>query len=649
MTRRRLQTALAAVGILAVLGLLAMPGSLGSTMAAWSDKVLGTSVFSTSTAANKAYARAVSTYGSIDRLVTAPSTFGPVRSFTTNNSSIRFSDSGWTEGRDSGLLGLVTAGGRGRSCSRSEIASPNECASSAPAPAPRSYADSRATDLQVNVLGGLGTLMSSGAGEIVATAACRPGQTGVATLTGNAFTVRGTPLAIPAANTEQSVTVRPTLSAFRYTGTLRHVRIQEHNRASSQLWLRATSVGALTGTLEWQVDMLVASAECGLFRDPSPEPGFPTSGIAMTTGLLAARLVEPPTTAEDGCPETAPTEPDPKSASSDSESTTPPSEPLSPAPAVLPIPAPEIDPAVESDATLTQPCTTPGPTVLDALPGPQEPTSTGTDEGQDPPVIVDESDRADDARPKTTAPTTPEDTPTDTAPDAPDSPTTETPTTSTPADMATPTPTESSPAASAPAAGPTQPVEVGLGTAFGVLAEDGTDLGTATITDVRTDPGCATAVHLQVTTSPTTGPTRWASLNRSDLQEILADGTVAPVDAPAGHCVIPGPAVASVLDPDSTSSGWILLAPVSPGSRLMLRPPATAGWIFPVPAPATPPVSTTSTVPAPPDPSSAADDPDSVPAPSNSDPTPAEADDDPEAVPQPHAPTDSSDPTTGPR
>lgn len=627
MTRRRLQVAVAAVGILAVLGLLAMPGSIGPTMAAWSDKVLGASVFGTSTTANKAYARAVSTYGHIDRLVTGANDFGPVRSFTTHTSPVRFSDSGWTEGRDSGLLGLVTAGGRGRSCSRSEITSPNECPSPAPAPTPRAYAESRATDLQVNVLGGLGTLMSSGSGDVVATAACRPGQTGVTTLTGNAFTVRGTPLAIPAANTEQSVTVRPPLSAFRYTGTLRHVRIQEHNRASSQLWLRATSVGALTGTLEWQVDMLVVSAECGLFRDPSPEPAFPTSGIAMTTALLAARLVEPPAATEIGCTETAPTEPDPASATSDSESTTPPSEQLSPAPAGLPIPVPETSPAVEPDATLTEPCTTPVPTVLDALPGPQEPTSTATDEGQDHTVTVDESDRGNDARPQTTSPVTPttsKDTPADAALDMPDSPTTETPPTSTPADPTTLIPAESSPAVPAPAAGPRYPVEVGLGTAFGVLSEDGTDLGTATILDVRTDPGCAIAVQLQVTTSPTIGPTRWASVNRSDLQEVLADGTVTPVGAPAGNCTIPGPELMSVLDPISTYRGWITLAPLSPGSRLMLRPPGTAGWIFPAPAPAEQPTVDSPAPPPEPSNPSVVDTADAPPTQPDQDPTPAE-------------------------
>ncbi|WP_301951982.1 hypothetical protein [Rhodococcus rhodochrous] len=41
--------------------------------------------------------------------------------------------------------------------------------------------------------------------------------------------------------------------------------------------MTATSVGALTGTLEWQVDMLVTSAECGRSAIlPPNRPSTPT-------------------------------------------------------------------------------------------------------------------------------------------------------------------------------------------------------------------------------------------------------------------------------------------------------------------------------------------------------------------------------------
>ncbi len=109
---RRRRLGVAAMGLLCGLALiLANGGVVGQTMASWSDRVVGGSVFRTSEDAGKVYARAISTHGRVDRLVSVDQ-FGPVRSFTDAQRPLKFVDSGWIQGGDPGLFGVVSTEGR---------------------------------------------------------------------------------------------------------------------------------------------------------------------------------------------------------------------------------------------------------------------------------------------------------------------------------------------------------------------------------------------------------------------------------------------------------------------------------------------------------------------------------------------------------
>ncbi|TCN50938.1 hypothetical protein EV641_111214 [Rhodococcus sp. SMB37] len=124
--RRPVQLTLVGLGVLSIVALVVVNGGLvGQTMASWSDRVLGGSVFRTAEV-EQVYARALSAQGRIQRTATI-GTFGPVSSFTDSQSSDPLVETGWKPTINGGLLNLLSVRAEGRSCSRSMNAAPREC------------------------------------------------------------------------------------------------------------------------------------------------------------------------------------------------------------------------------------------------------------------------------------------------------------------------------------------------------------------------------------------------------------------------------------------------------------------------------------------------------------------------------------------
>lgn len=599
--RKPVQRALIGLGVLSIVALVLVNGGLaGQTMASWSDRVLGGSVFRTAEV-EQTYARALSAQGRIQRALTG-GTFGPVRSVTDTQGPFRFSDSGWTSSIDGGLLGLVAARAEGRSCSRSMNTAPNECvpAPSTGSPTPQAYATSQANRMSVSLIGGdlLSFFSYDRTQPIVATAGCRPGQNGTGSMTGGPFTLLGSQVSFPAPNSQVSRSTTTLVS--RYTVTARSVQTYSENRATSQLWLEVANY-TLLGVLGWRMNMLVAHAECGIGIDTPPEPDLQTSGVALQADTFAARLTEP---ADDQnsetCIEAAPDE-------GRADDAVAPDQPLPVDETSLSGEDVEAGPTSETDLAqhsehtahdltlVATPCVDETPTALDVLAeegvAPEEEVADSGD-GQEP------STSARDTRtPQTTStPTSPvKEASTDTTTDA--TTTEKSVEQTTPADSSTPdtpsasptvTTTPASPADTAPAPvpapGPTEPTHVGVGQPFALVATDGTELGTATVTAVRNDPGCGIAVQMSVRTSSKTNEPRWNTLTSNDFRAVLADGSTTAVGSASGGCDPTRTALPQVLEPASSYAGWITFGSSPVASAVMLRPAGTAGWMFTVPA-----------------------------------------------------------------
>ncbi|MFD6897824.1 hypothetical protein ACFWB0_25225 [Rhodococcus sp. NPDC060086] len=594
---RRRRLGVAAVGLLCGLALiLANGGVVGQTMASWSDRVVGGSVFRTSEDAGKAYARAISTHGWLNRLVSVDK-FGPIRSFTDAQRPLKFVDSGWVQGEESGTFRVVTAEGQGRSCSRSEIATPNECT---PPPStslpPRAYAASLANALRITAVGDLGVMMSYGTGTnptpVAATAACRPGQNGVARLTGGNFNVRGATLPIPPPNGQGSATA--TSPGFRYDATLRHVRVEGQNQAKSQLWLHASSTGRVTGTVQWRVDMLLVDAECGIGMSTPPEPGLQTASVPMRADVLAAQFAQPDDSSETCIEPTrdeirvGDTEHKSQALSDDNQNS-------ASDPAAGTVTDSTAERTGDHDAPAGTSCTGETPTVLDVLAQeavtPEE-YAVDPEGGQElsaaaqgtptPPASTPTSPVSEAATDSTSGTASAEESPEHTTPV--DSATPDTPAAS-PTVTTTSAPPNDTVPAPAPTPGPTEPTSVGVGRPFALVATDGTELGTATVTAVRNEPGCGIAVQMSVRTSSKTDEPQWNTLTSNDFRAILADGSTAGVRPDEGGCDPTRTALPQVLQPATSYAGWLTFG-VSPAvSTVMLRPAGTAGWTFAVPAP----------------------------------------------------------------
>ncbi|WP_132474647.1 hypothetical protein [Rhodococcus sp. SMB37] len=392
--------------------------------------------------------------------------------------------------------------------------------------------------------------------------------------------------------------------------------------------------------------MLVAHAECGIGIDTPPPPGLQTAGVALQADTLAARLTEPENDPNiETCIEAAPDEARADSADSPdqmlpADDETPPSgEEEAAGPVSETDLAQRPEQSAEDPAPVATPCADETQTVLDVLAeesvapeediadqvGGQEPSTSAQGTQTSPTTTTPTSPASEAAADTTTDATAAEESPEQTTPT--DSPTPDPPAASPTATTTPASPNDTAPAP-APAPGPTEPTYVGVGQPFTLVATDGTELGTATVTAVRNDPGCGIAVQMSIRTSSQTDEPRWNTLTSNDFRAVLSDGSTAAIGPATGGCDPTRAALPQVLEPASSYAGWITFSSSPVASAVMLRPEGTAGWIFTVPA-APPSEAAPAPTPTPPGPAvvpqeSTTDDPSTTS--STSDATPASPD-----------------------
>ncbi len=356
------------------------------------------------------------------------------------------------------------------------------------------------------------------------------------------------------------------------------MRVEGQNQAKSQLWLHASSTGRVSGTVQWRVDMLLVNAECGIGMSTPPEPGLHTVSVPMHADVLAAQLAQPDDSNET-CIEPSrdeirvgDTEHNSQTLSDDNQNSASDS-----AAGTVTDSTPER--TGDHDAAAVTPCIGETPTVLDVLAEeavtPEEGTvdsgdgkelSSSAPGTQTAPTLTPTSPAGEAATDSTSGTATAEESPEETIPA--DSPTPDTSAAS-PTGMTTPAPpNDTAPApAPAPTPGPTEPTYVGVGQPFTLVATDGTELGTATVTAVRNEPGCGIAVQMSVRTSSQTDERRWNALTLNEFRAVVADGRTAAVGPATGGCDPTRTALPQMIEPASSYAGGSRSAP------LQLLPP----------------------------------------------------------------------------
>ncbi|MBB3039133.1 hypothetical protein [Hoyosella altamirensis] len=158
------------------------------------------------------------------------------------------------------------------------------------------------------------------------------------------------------------------------------------------------------------------------------------------------------------------------------------------------------------------------------------------------------------------------------------------------------------------------PAPIALRETFAMRAIDGTELGSASISDIVYTTGCPgtalgefVAIQLDITTSDQDSTSRVSGVTASSFGTLSTTGDVAKFTSSVSGCTDAAPAIATTMAPSSTYRGWIVFDVRNTDSRLVFQPNGTAGWSFtlpPAPPPptpvTTPPPETTADAEAPP-------------------------------------------------
>ena len=543
-SRKDIRSLLAIFGVVVLLATTVITlGTARPTEATWQDTVIGESQFGTSAMTGQNHARAVSIYGTIQRILTSER-IGPGLSEAMPGS--RFS-SGPEDYSDDGLFGAQPLLLNSSTCATTIGERVAECGAPSTLPSGSGYAASEVSRIGLWAAGleGIENL-SYGAQDQTpyrATATCRPGEKGQTSITaGGPLLIRSdTPLYLPPPN-EQTFVDRP-VRGRNVTGLLQNHQYSGPGWAKSELRLYARSNIVAS---PWTLHIVLASAECGLSR-PGPEElqrpttdapeSLPQAENVPTTEVARGRAAAQPLIAQVG-----------KQLTEDAEAT--------------------------EDETYRE-------------------VDTGRDEASLPPL----DDAADEQRTdheettandeKATSVTSPSTTPATatpttatTEPEARESTTYAPETGNTePTSSAQPEPT-SSPQAPA---GPQKLQDVRVGREFAVVTREGVDLGTALIEDVRRLPDCGVEITLEVITAAEDGPGRWASIDHRDFAEVRPGGSIRPAQRASSECAGPAATAPAQLRVGDVHEVVVVIQVSDTAQRAMLRPAGTAGWRFELP------------------------------------------------------------------
>ncbi|WP_407334955.1 hypothetical protein [Dietzia kunjamensis] len=532
--RSRRRAAMAVTGILLLIATVALAiGSVRATEASWNDTAVGAARFAAKNPyADTRFARAVSTFGSMDRAI-LDNNVGPVTAFRQSPDTTRNAVSDTHDSASFGVLHLNTVGGSCTALDPAREACPS-AGGAVTTPTAQAVSETRSLDLTTGRLSGLDLVTYRGSAPIRATATCSPTQA-TAALTSDGPIVLGRSgifeqevrVALPAANAETTAT--RSWGSYDYTATLQHVRKESPGYALSQLRLRVVSSSGNDG--RWTLTMILAHAECGVNREITTAPTRPTTGdwpaLATAPSPMDLTRTAPSaatTTAGTTTAATASTATSPAAAADASAS------PITPSATAVP----ETTPITETPSANSRTTTS----ELSA------PTTTSVQPATEPtPTTPATTTRATSSEQATTEHTTP-----------------------------------------AVAEGPQEPQAVRVGREFAVVNRDGVELGAAKLEKIVRTPGCGVELTLTITTSAETGPDRWAAISPEDLAEVRPGGATRDAERVGSDCPQSATSTSTRLSPGSEHRIVVSALIGDSAEQVMLRPAGTAGWIVDLPA-----------------------------------------------------------------
>lgn len=300
---RSLRALVAVVGVLTVVGLVAShSGSAGQTLASWNDRVLGSARIEVPGAYGKGYARAVAARYSMSRPLGSSARGGleATRKPGQDDTELR-SGSQDSSGGTFGLLLPVEINGTACAVYAHPVGVPctfnNDVAGAAVV-----YAAAAASGLVVKTTRGGIDLARFGSLDVVSTtASCPVGGAPVAgglssifggvVLAGMGNTERLPFPSDPGPNNSRSTTETRSGFGYDYEARLTWTKKQTATSASSELRLRMTSTGKISNDDKWELDMVLASAECGIGTD-APSGWAEVKPLTSRPGASMAKQAE---------------------------------------------------------------------------------------------------------------------------------------------------------------------------------------------------------------------------------------------------------------------------------------------------------------------------------------------------------------------
>ncbi|MGX1597874.1 hypothetical protein ACWIDS_12495 [Dietzia maris] len=521
--------------LIALLGVVLMVAGFGvalrsvqPTEASWTDPVYGESRFGVGNInQGNSFARAVSTYGFIDRL-TQDDQIAPVTAFVETPTTAKSEKGPASHSSASWLFPFYLAlGATGKSCATLSVRTDSGCANGDAGKIALATANSvsETTSLSLTTAAFLGSDLVSYrySSPIRATATCSASE-GKAGLSWGGPIILGSgsnrvSVPMPAENTQS----KPITGPDGQTATLHRVQKAGAGSALSQLRMRVEASGS--GILnQWTLDLILAHAECGVDQVTTPTPSAPNQSnwprTTQTASRMSTAMTEAPTTT-----------------------------------------------TTSGNATATQPTGTAAPsastpaatTTTSATPSPTTSTPAKTTAAATSTTSTQESSESGTTVPGTSEPASSE--------------------SSVPTGEATPETTEQT----AVAEGPQEPESVRVGREFAIVNRDGVELGTAKVEDIVRTPGCGVELTLSITTSAEAGPDRWTSVAPDDFAEVRAGGSTREATTLNSDCEQAAHSTTTPLSPGRDYEIVIAFHLDDSAQQAMLRPGGTAGWIFDLP------------------------------------------------------------------
>lgn len=536
-SRKDIRSLLAIFGVVILLATTVITlGTARPTEATWQDTVHGESAFGTHENAGNNYARAIATYGTMNRWGSGNESRGPIQSAVTSTSTSPRAETPAQTIRSPFGTAILPLNTKARTCARADRSV--ECAPepTGQTPGPAQYSVAELHELEVNTVRVIGVpaipLVTYEESEpIRATASCTPGSGGQATVsTGGSIVLGdrtlGNRVSVPVPTTPGvSGPVDRDWGTYDYQATVIHDRVEQMHHAISQVRLVVEATAGSNEGQRWTLNIILARAECGVAMPMPPEPPRPSTA-GLSRGAATPATVQ---ALDEQAPKGLAAENSTADGLADEEGTTGDDA--------------TSDEAAESDEATTSPSTTSAtaaPTTATTELEAQEATTSAAE--------TDVSEPTSSARPEMTSPAQPEPT---NSPQVP--------------------------------AGPQKQQDVRVGREFAVTTREGVELGSARIEDIERLSDCGVEITLEITTSAEDGPDRWASIDHRDFAEVRPGGSSRPAQRAGSECASSAGSASADLGAGVTNEVVVVIQISDTAERALFRPEGTAGWVFDLP------------------------------------------------------------------